>query len=187
MGSNPATPTHFYVSASFSAFLSTPYLLEERMEFECSFQCEIKYLVSAPAVTLRSTSPMSDIIKLFDKGYADIAAYISSAGSAPAGPPFAWYHAMEGDKVDVEFGYPVTAAVRGNERFRSSRTPGGRAVSCLYIGPYEEVEPAYDALMKCIADNALSASGEALEVYLNDPADTGPEFLKTEVSLLLEA
>lgn len=155
------------------------------MDFECSFQCELKDLHPQPAVTLRARTPLRDIIRLFDSGYADIADYLHRRGISPTGPPYALYRSMEGQEVDVEFGYPVPEGTPGHERFSLSSTPGGRAAACLYIGPYDQVAPAYDALMKWIDDNGLQAGGEACEVYLNDPSDVSPEFLKTEVQLLL--
>ena len=39
--------------------------------------------------------------------------------------------------------------------------------------------------MKCVRDNGLEANGVAYEIYLNDPAETPPEQLKTRVYLML--
>ncbi|MCG8377826.1 MAG: GyrI-like domain-containing protein, partial [Chlorobiales bacterium] len=64
-------------------------------------------------------------------------------------------------------------------------TPSGKAATSLYIGPYEDAEPVYDALMKWISDNGLEANGVAYEIYLNNPAETPPEQLKTRICLLL--
>ncbi|NTW69614.1 MAG: GyrI-like domain-containing protein [Chlorobiaceae bacterium] len=155
------------------------------MDFECSFSPELKDLVSRPALTIRTRTKVSGIALLFKEGYGEIARLLKERGAHPVGPPFALYFNMDMDDLEVEFGFPVDKPVEGSGRIIASATPSGKAVSTLYIGPYNEVEPAYDSLMKWSADNKLTPNGTACEVYLNDPAVTPPELLKTEVSLLL--
>lgn len=155
------------------------------MDFECSFSPELKDLVSRPALTIRTRTKVSGIALLFKEGYGEIARLLKERGAHPAGSPFALYFNMDMDDLEVEFGFPVDKPVEGSGRIIASATPSGKAVSTLYIGPYNEVEPAYDSLMKWSADNKLTPNGTACEVYLNDPAVTPPELLKTEVSLLL--
>jgi len=155
------------------------------MDFECSFSPEIKDLVSRPALTIRTRTQVSGIASLFKEGYAEIARHLKERGAHPAGPPFALYFNMDMDDLEVEFGFPVDKPLSGSGRIIASSTPSGRAVTALYIGPYNEVEPAYDSLLKWCADNGFTPGGKACEVYLNDPAVTPEELLKTEISLLL--
>ncbi len=155
------------------------------MDFECQFVCELKELASVPALTIRVHTQMHDIGKLFDAGFREIADLLRSQGLDPAGPPFARYSNMEMEALDIEFGFPVPGSANGGGRVTSSTTPSGKAASCIYIGPYGEIEPAYDALMKWAADNGFSLGGEAYEIYLDDPANTPPEQLRTQVCLLL--
>jgi effector-binding domain-containing protein len=92
---------------------------------------------------------------------------------------------MDMDDLEVEFGFPVEEPLEGSGSIIASSTPSGKAVRTLYIGPYDEIELAYDSVMKWSADNTLTPNGMAYEVYLNDPKETPPELLKTEVHLLL--
>ena len=156
------------------------------MDFECAFVPELKELVSRPALTIRTRTRVSDIAALFNKGYTAIALLLNEREKVPAGPPFALYYNMDMDNLEVEFGFPVGELVEGSGSIKASATPSGKAVTTLYIGPYEEVEPAYDFLMKWCADNSLILNGVACEIYLNDPSQTPPEMLKTQVSLLLK-
>jgi effector-binding domain-containing protein len=155
------------------------------MDFECQFVCELKELASVPSLTIRAHTPMHDIAKLFDAGFREITDLLRSQGLSPAGSPFARYYNMEMEALDVEFGFPVPGSANGSGRVMNSATPSGNAASCLYIGPYSEIEPAYDALMKWAADNGFAQSGEAYEIYLDDPAHTPAEQLRTQVHLLL--
>ena len=156
------------------------------MDFECAFVPELKNLVSRPALTIRTRTRVRDIASLFHKGYTAITLLLNERGKVPAGPPFALYYNMDIDDLEVEFGFPVDELLEGSGSVIASATPSGKAVTTLYIGPYEEVEPAYDFLMKWSADNSLTLNGVAYEMYLNDPSQTPPEMLKTQVSLLLK-
>ncbi|MBY6067764.1 AraC family transcriptional regulator [Leisingera aquaemixtae] len=66
--------------------------------------------------------------------------------------------------------------------------PGGRAAVLTYKGPYSGIHAAYHSLF----GNWLPASGEepadqpCYEVYLNNPRDTAPEDLLTEICLPLK-
>ncbi|MDA7966158.1 AraC family transcriptional regulator [Ruegeria sp.] len=65
--------------------------------------------------------------------------------------------------------------------------PGGKTAVLTYKGPYSGIHAAYHSLF----GNWLPASGEepadqpCYEIYLNDPRDTAPEDLLTEICLPL--
>ncbi|NTV93362.1 MAG: transcriptional regulator [Chlorobiaceae bacterium] len=156
------------------------------MDFECAFVPELLELTPIPALTIKCTARVAALPALFDSGYRRILEYVKQESAGTAGPPFAIYSTRDSDDIDVEFGFPVTRAVAGSGSIIASLTPSGKAVSTLFIGPYEDVEPAYDALLKWVADNNLTAGSVAYEVYLSDPKDTLPEMQKTRIHLLLK-
>jgi effector-binding domain-containing protein len=156
------------------------------MDLECQFTCEAREFNSVPALTIRAHTTMHDIAPLFNSGFREILELLKTQGLTPVGPPFARYYNMDMNAVDVEFGFPVPGSANGNGRVSNSSTPSGNAATSIYIGPYEEIEPAYDALMKWADDNGRTLSGEAYEIYLNDPSVTPPDQLKTQVSLMLK-
>ncbi|MBN1928410.1 MAG: GyrI-like domain-containing protein [Chlorobiaceae bacterium] len=155
------------------------------MDFECQFVCELKELASVPALVIREHAAVSEIGSLFDAGFREISRVLEGQGRQPAPPSFARFYALNDGMLDVEFGYPVDAEVRGSGRAVIASTPSGKAASCLYIGPYAEIEPAYTALMKWIEENGLVMNGEAYELYLDDPFATLPDQLRTQIHLLL--
>ncbi|NTW51591.1 MAG: transcriptional regulator [Chlorobiaceae bacterium] len=155
------------------------------MDFECQFVCELRELSPVPALMIRVHTSMHDIANLFDAGYREIIALLATQGMKPAGAPYARYFNMESTMIDIEFGFPVESAAQGGGRIAVGTTPSGKAVTSQYIGPYNEIEPAYDALMKWAGDNGYSLSGEAYEIYLNDPSSIPPDQLRTQVHLLL--
>ncbi len=155
------------------------------MDFECAFQAEQVNLEPRPSLTIRLKSSDGDIAEMFDQGFSAIAGYLESKGKTPQGPPFVIYYNMEMDNLEVEFGFPVEEGIEGKDPIKATMTPSGKAATSVYIGPYEEAEPVYDALMKWISDNGLEANGVAYEIYLDDPAETPPEQLRIQVYLML--
>jgi effector-binding domain-containing protein len=59
--------------------------------------------------------------------------------------------------------------------------PGGKQATCLYIGPYNAIEPAYNGLMEYIGQSGHEATGVAYEFYLNDPSETPEGELQTQI------
>jgi hypothetical protein len=64
-----------------------------------------------------------------------------------------------------------------------SRLHEGRCVQAMHVGPYEE-EPATIARMLAYADaRGLAPCGRHHEIYLSDPNQTAPQWLRTIVRL----
>lgn len=155
------------------------------MDSECAFHCELHTLDAQPALTIRLKTNAGDMASPFDEGYGAILGYLKSKGKEPSGPPFTIFYNMEKDNLEVEFGFPVEDGLAGEEVIQPSTTPAGKAAGCLHIGPYEEAGPVYDALLQWISENGHEANGVAYEIYLNDPAETPPDQLKTQIYLML--
>lgn len=88
---------------------------------------------------------------------------------------------MDMQNLDVEIGFPVSKKLPGKDDIQAGEIPGGKAATCLYVGPYGEIEPAYNALLEWVKDNGYEASGVAYEMYLNDPQQSPPQELQTQV------
>ena len=54
------------------------------------------------------------------------------------------------------------------------KTYGAIGATCLHVGPYSEVGPAYEA-------HGHVGTGVIYELYLNDPAHIPPEQLQTRI------
>ena len=88
--------------------------------------------------------------------------------------------------LDVQVGFPVPREIAGKDDIQAAETPGGKVATCLYTGPYSEIKTAYTALTQWIKDNGYDATGVACETYLNDPDQTLPQELQTQISFLLQ-
>jgi effector-binding domain-containing protein len=143
------------------------------------YKCELKEQIAQPALSVRTRTPVGNLPKVMGDSYMSIAQYLAEIGQRPAGDPFAIYHNMDMKDLDVEMGFPVTHTLPGNGTIDSTELPGGKVGTCLYVGPYNEIERGYDALSDWMVSNHYAGSGIAYEVYLNDPGETPPHELKT--------
>lgn len=107
--------------------------------------------------------------------YIDLMEVLKTRKLAPTGPMFGIYY-DEGYKetdVDVEVGVPVAGGelpAEGRIRFRE--VEGHSEVAALVRkGPYDDFNPAYQALMTWIKASGYEISGLAREVYLRGPAE----------------
>jgi len=91
--------------------------------------------------------------------------YLGELGEHPAGPAFAAYHNMDMQNFDVEIGFPVSKKLPGKDDIQSGIISKGKTATCIYIGPYKEMKPAYDALMNYMKKNSFVPTGVAYEFY----------------------
>jgi effector-binding domain-containing protein len=151
------------------------------------YTCEVIQRPAQHALTVRTRAAVQDLPKVLGQAYGAIAQYLGQLGQPPAGAPFVAYHNMDFQNLDIEIGYPVAGKLPGQGTIQPSEIPGGRAAACLHVGPYDQMKPAYDALMAWIPAHGYEAAGACYEVYLNDPGQTPPEALQTQAVFPLKS
>jgi effector-binding domain-containing protein len=139
-----------------------------------SYQFEVKEQPTQKTLSIRTRTAVQDLPQVFGEGYGAIAQYLGELGEQPIGPPFAAYYNMDMDNLDVELGFPVARPLPGKDEIKAGEIPGGRVATCMYVGPYSEMEPVYTALFKWMEDNGYQGTGVSYELYLNDPRETPP-------------
>ncbi|MGI5881232.1 MAG: GyrI-like domain-containing protein [Syntrophomonadaceae bacterium] len=120
------------------------------------------------------------------KAYGDIMNYLSKIGVQPSGTPYVGYFNTDMQDLDIECGLPVAQPVAGTNELKPSEIPAGKQVSCLYTGPYNQIESAYNAIMEWIPANGYTPTGVCYEFYLNNPAETPENELLTRIVFLLK-
>lgn len=150
------------------------------------YKCEVKEKKAQLVLSVRIKSAIQDLPQVLGKYYGAIAQYLGELGENPAGPPFVAYYNMDMQNLDIEIGFPVSKKLGGKEDIKMSEIPSGRFASYLYTGPYNEIEPAYNELTNWVEEKGYQSTGVAYEIYLNDPSQTPPEDLQTEIHFLLK-
>ncbi|MGD9091471.1 MAG: GyrI-like domain-containing protein [Anaerolineales bacterium] len=132
-------------------------------------------------LSIRTRTAVGDLPQVMGRCFGSITQYLGELGEQPAGAPFVGYYNMDMEALDVEIGFPVNRPLAGKGEIQSGSIAGGKQASCLHVGAYKDIEPAYNALMAFIRESGYEASGLAYEFYLNDPGETPEEALETEV------
>ncbi len=150
------------------------------------YKCEIKELPAQPVLSIRAKSAVQELPQLLGASFGAIAQYLGGLGENPAGAPFVGYYNMDMQNLDIEIGFPVSRPLAGQGNIQPSQVFGGKVATCLYVGPYSDVGPAYEALTQFVKDKGFEASGVAYEFYLNDPQTVQPSALQTQIYFTLK-
>ena len=145
------------------------------------FDCKTQTLPAQPVLTVRTHTPVEGLPQALGMAYKRIFEHLQELGQQPAGAPFVAYYNLDMQDLDLEIGFPVAAALPGKGEVLSSEIPERKAATCLYLGPYPGMSAAYDALNGYVAQNGLTINGPIYEYYLNDPSNTPPQELQTEI------
>jgi effector-binding domain-containing protein len=135
-----------------------------------TYEIEIREVPARRVATIRERVPMTVIGKEMGEGFGEVARGVEAAGSSIDGMPFAIFHEMDPDEVDLELGFPVSGEVESGRVHGSIEDPS-RMVCTMHVGPYEEVAPAYEALTAWIESHGERPGGPPREVYLNEPSE----------------
>lgn len=141
---------------------------------------------SQPVLAVRLTLNVKDLQPTMAKYYPEIMAYIMELGHEPAGMPYAGYHNMDMENLDVEIGIPTKEKLPAKDDIKPAEIPGGRYAVSLHIGPYDNLSETYNRIIAWLPENQEEPGGPAYEFYMNDPGEVVPEKLETMVAFLLK-
>jgi effector-binding domain-containing protein len=135
------------------------------------------------AAVRRHTS-MATIGEDVARGFAQIVGAIESVGARPAGPPFMVFHGRIDDEIggEIELCHPVATPFISIDEVYGTKIPGTQVASTIHRGSYDEVGPAYAAILTWMDENGREPAGPPREYYLNDPEITKIDDLLTEIT-----
>lgn len=142
---------------------------------------EVRNTNEQDTLVVRITTPVEKLPEVMGPSYGKILEYLGPKGIQPSGPPFVAYHNADMTALDVEIGFPVASRLEGSGDVKPGKIPGGRAAVIVHTGPYDTIRESYAALSTFITEKGLEMEPFCYEVYLNDPRETPPQELKTEI------
>ncbi|NNC92063.1 MAG: AraC family transcriptional regulator [Acidimicrobiia bacterium] len=147
-------------------------------------EIEERVLVEQPTMVIHGKIKLEDIPSFLGRVYHTVESQIHQAGAHVVGEPFARYRALDSGyrEFEIEAGLPVFMAVSGHGEVEASLLPGGPAAVMVHTGPYERMEPAYDAMSTWMQEHGVHPEGAAWEVYHTDPnGQPDPATWRTEI------
>ncbi|ATW26884.1 GyrI-like domain-containing protein [Candidatus Formimonas warabiya] len=145
------------------------------------FKFELSDQPAQPVLSMRTRTAVGNLPQELGKAYGAIIGYLNELGEKPLDAAFAAYYNMDMADLDVEMGFPVPKALPGRGEIKSSEIPAGKQVSCLYQGPYSQMEPVYNEMMKWINEHGYTPTGTSYEFYYNSPMEVPESELLTKV------
>ncbi len=135
-----------------------------------------------PYLGIRATTTLDKIGAIMGPLFGEVYGHIQQCGQKPTGMPFAIYHSMEGDTVELECGMPVGSQMDGTDRVQPGELPRGTVATVTHMGPYEGLPRTWTALTEWIRSQGLEAAGAPWEVYVTDPgAETDQSKWRTDI------
>ncbi|MHC1721091.1 MAG: GyrI-like domain-containing protein [Clostridiaceae bacterium] len=124
---------------------------------------------------IKKTTSVGELPKIIGENYMKIFRYLGELGEQPTDAPFVAYYNLDMEHLIVELGFPVNKPLPGKDEIVAGEIPAGPVVTCLYKGPYKDMQPLYEEMMKWISDKGYESTGAYYEHYLNSPADVSSE------------
>jgi len=145
---------------------------------------EIKSFEPQIAAAIKKTSiSMGDFPGVLDDMSAKLMKHLSDNGKTMIGAPYLAYMNMSEDysSFDIEWGFPVAEPIPETDEIYMSQTFGGKAITAIHKGKYNEVEATYNKVMEYQKENSLESTGVWYDYYLNDPDTVAESELLTQV------
>jgi effector-binding domain-containing protein len=149
-------------------------------------ECKAVDLPAQKTVTIRTRTPVRLMPDVLGKGFQEIAQYLNESDQEPAGPPFVAFFNTNMDDLEIEMGYPINKDVEPKGVMEVREIPEGKYATCVYTGPYNQMEPAYKALKNWVEENNYEPAGVVYEHYLNNPQETAEQDLQTQIAFALK-
>jgi effector-binding domain-containing protein len=127
------------------------------------------HVTEQAVAVVRERVPMDSLTGFFGRAFGAVMAAVQMQGASPAGPPFALYHGVPGESVDVEAGFPIAGHFHGTGEVASGTLPDTDAFEAIHSGPYDTLGTTYDAIRQRMEDSGATPGAMMWEYYLSDP------------------
>jgi len=148
-----------------------------------ALQVQEKQIPTQLIAALRTRGPFSACSKSFGKIGRRFGRYL-------CGPPFLLLYDCEYKEYDAN--YEACFPIRKGESMDGIEVrnlPGGRCLSLLHLGPYQEMGRSYAVLLQWAKDHGIGIETPAREVYLKGPGlifKGNPKNYVTEIQMLIK-
>ncbi len=155
-----------------------------------------------PTVEIEEKVKVWQMPKTFGRDFEKINNYLVSNSAECSGMPYARYVDMDWEKeisrgllaniVAVLFkrwhffaGLPSSKMLESSGELQTQDIKSQKYARALHKGPYKDVGPTYKALYEWANAQGITLKNEAIEYYLNDPAEVKPAEIETEIFIPL--
>lgn len=144
---------------------------------------EIRTLAAQPFAFIHAHTDIAHIGQTLMEILPEVWKHVTATVGAPTSPPMVRYTTMNEDgTIEMDGGVITASAVEPAGRIESGSLPAGEVATLVHVGPYETLGNSYTRLMEWLDANGRKQSGPYWEIYIDDPQQTPPEKLRTELT-----
>ncbi|QIA06241.1 SRPBCC family protein [Draconibacterium halophilum] len=136
---------------------------------------------------IRETVPFIEVSREMSEMYNEISKFLAQKEVEMAGIPFAMYHLMDEEEIDLECGIPIDETVEGNAKVKIATFPTTTCASLDFYGDYNNLQEGHIALQKWVEAHGFNLISAPMEFYLTDPQqETDPTKWITRICYPIE-
>ncbi|WP_319500061.1 SRPBCC family protein [uncultured Draconibacterium sp.] len=118
---------------------------------------------------IRETVPFIEVSREMSEMYSEISRFLAQKEIEMAGMPFALYHLMDEENIDLECGIPIDAAIEGNKIVKVATFPTTTCACLDFYGDYSNLQEGHIVLQKWVEAHGFNLASAPMEIYLSDP------------------
>jgi effector-binding domain-containing protein len=150
------------------------------MDAQAELEIEIIEQTGRLLAATRFAGDLQRIGQRMADAFGTVADHLEQDGMVVTGPAVAAYE-MSDDGFTVVAGFPVTGSFEGDSSVVPFRLPAGPVITCVHVGPYEELAATYDRLREVARGHGRLVDEHLMwEEYLTGPG-TPPDQIRTRV------
>ncbi len=136
---------------------------------------------------IRETVPFIEVSREMSEMYGEISKFLAQKEIEMAGMPFAMYHLMDEENIDLECGIPIEESVEGNKTVNVATFPTTTCACLDFYGDYSNLQEGHIAMQKWMEAHGFNLASAPMEFYLTDPQqETDPANWLTRICYPLE-
>jgi effector-binding domain-containing protein len=175
-----------------TAVLGNDYQKSDSLKGDTAHKCsqitiEVKEIEPAKVLAIKATVNSDEVGAKLGEFFPRLIDCVINSGIDMMGPPYSKYYSWDPEgETEMEAGITVSGEAEC-EGVEYIELPACKVVTCMHVGPYEEIGEVYDDIQEYITENGMKINGAVWEVYLTDPSsEPDPEKYRTQVYFPVE-
>lgn len=117
-----------------------------------------------------------------------VAQWLSERGVTPLGLVLVYHsHDAVAGLFDAQAAFFVAEPLNGEGDISAGETAGGEVLRAVHTGPYHTLGATWEKVIARAAELKRPVTKSSWEIYLNNPENTAPADLQTEIWLPIDA
>jgi len=120
-------------------------------------------------ISMRNEVELENVSTQMGQVYSELMNLIDRHDLVMTDMPYAIYHKIDGNRIDLECGIPVDYSIETQEPVLSGKMPSRTYAAADHIGSYETLDQTHSFIQQWIPENGLTLAGSPMEKYLTNP------------------